>query len=96
MPGAKYFQPEKLSSRISLIRVPVPNGRSVKFSNCYVIGNKRGFFLVDSGWLDEFNSLNFKRALDSVGYSIQNLNGIIVTHYHQDHLGLALDLKSDN
>ena len=95
MPRAKYFQPEKLSSRISLIRVPVPNGRSVKFSNCYVIGTKSDFFLVDSGWLDKFNSLNFKRALSSIGYSIQNLNGIIVTHYHQDHLGLALDLKSE-
>lgn len=60
------------------------------FVNAYLVGNKQGFVLVDSGVEGQFDAI--KDAADQVfGFDVAP-QSIILTHAHADHAGSALPL----
>lgn len=72
------------------VDIPIP---SLKYVNVYSIKNEDKILLIDTGWNDErsFNSLisNF----NSINLKLNQVKGIIITHFHMDHLGLSLILE---
>jgi len=50
--------------------------------NSYYIGNGNEGFLIDAG----INAQQLKRTLQSIGIQIENLQGVIITHDHIDHI----------
>jgi len=49
--------------------------------------------LVDCGLDDEPSHAAFAAALDALGYGVEDLRRIVLTHYHRDHLGQAQRLR---
>src|SRR5271163_3894082 len=87
--AADPFPPvEQLRPGISVVPVPIP-ANSLRYVYVYVFETDAGPYIVDAGWnTDEaFSALSL--GLEAVGTSIQDVQGILVTHIHPDHYGLA-------
>ena len=59
-------------------------------TNCYIIRHK-GMILIDSGVPKKAGS--FKKALDKLNISADEIQLILITHAHWDHIGSAKDIK---
>jgi len=79
---------ERVRPGLWSIPVPIPSN-SLRYVFVYVFETDRGPFIVDAGWnTDEaFDALS--AGLKVAGTSISDVQGILVTHIHPDHYGLA-------
>ena len=59
-------------------------------TNCYIIRHE-GMLLVDSGVPKKAGS--FKKALDKLNISADEIQLILITHAHWDHIGSAKEIK---
>ncbi|MDF2944058.1 MAG: Zn-dependent hydrolase, glyoxylase [Herbinix sp.] len=64
---------------------------SYKSTNCYLIAVDNGWLMVDAGWPDTFSQL--LQLLNQNDISVNEINYLIVTHFHPDHAGLTQNLK---
>jgi glyoxylase-like metal-dependent hydrolase (beta-lactamase superfamily II) len=64
---------------------------SYKSTNCYLIAVDNGWLMVDAGWPDTFSQL--LQLLSQNNISVNEINYLIVTHFHPDHAGLTQNLK---
>lgn len=68
--------------------MPIP-GNPLGHVWCYAIGSSDGLLLLDPGW-DSPESLSaLQDALTRLGTGLQDVVGVLVTHIHADHYGLA-------
>ena len=74
------------------LRIPFPEGID-RFTNAYVIEGNRGSILVDCGWDSSEAVWAFREELRAERLSFEDINWIVVTHVHPDHLGLAAKLR---
>jgi glyoxylase-like metal-dependent hydrolase (beta-lactamase superfamily II) len=87
---------DEVASGIYLLRLPMPvteYSLSLVYVNAYLVREKKGFTLVDSGWntADDFDAL--QKQMAEIGSSAEEIQRIIITHVHPDHYGLAGRLK---
>src|SRR5919198_3212163 len=70
------------------IPVPIPNN-PLRYVLVYAFETDRGPVIVDAGWNtdDAFDALC--AGLTTVGASVADVRGVMVTHIHPDHYGLA-------
>ncbi|MEV4258993.1 MBL fold metallo-hydrolase, partial [Spirillospora sp. NPDC049652] len=68
--------------------MPIP-GNPLAYTLVYVLESRRGPVLVDAGWEheDAWNALT--DGLASFGLDVADVLGVVVTHHHPDHAGLA-------
>ncbi|MBE9512102.1 MAG: MBL fold metallo-hydrolase [Bacteroidetes bacterium] len=59
-------------------------------TNCYIIRHE-GMILIDSGVPKKVGS--FKKALDKLNISADEIQLILITHAHWDHIGSAKEIK---
>lgn len=59
-------------------------------TNTYLIKGSRRDLLFDTGWAGTFP--DFCRALGEAGESLQTIGGILISHYHPDHMGIAQEI----
>lgn len=78
----------ELADRVHLF----PAGKFNPFS-WYVIEDAGKFTVVDGGWPKHYRSL--KEGLASLGKSISDIEGILLTHAHPDHTGFLEKLSKD-
>lgn len=72
-----------------LWRIALPFPSPLRFSFSYLVEGSNGFVAIDSGWdLDETWSA-FLSGLARAGGTLDRLRGVVVTHAHPDHHGLA-------
>ena len=64
---------------------------SYKSTNCYLIPVGDGWLMIDAGWPDTFSQL--LQLLNQNNVSVNEINYLIVTHFHPDHAGLTQNLK---
>lgn len=55
--------------------------------NWYVIEEARRITLVDAGFPGHFG--NFQKGLESMGRELKDVEAVILTHAHADHMGFA-------
>jgi len=69
--------------------IPVPLPIPLRYVLVYAFETDRGAYIVDAGWnTDEaFEALD--RGLAQAGFSVADVRGVMVTHIHADHYGLA-------
>jgi glyoxylase-like metal-dependent hydrolase (beta-lactamase superfamily II) len=79
---------ERLRPGIWSIPVPLPNN-SLRYVLVYLFETDRGAYIVDAGWnTDEaFDALD--AGLATAGFAMGDVQGVLVTHLHPDHYGLA-------
>ena len=73
-----------------ITRLPLPVGlNGIETVNAYVLADGRHLTLVDCGvWRDDGLSL-LRQGLRTLGYELQDVSRIVITHAHIDHYGLA-------
>ena len=56
-------------------------------TNTYLIEGTKGSILFDTGWAGTFQS--FCRELGGKGKTLQQIDYIMISHFHPDHMGIA-------
>src|SRR6266480_2085166 len=79
---------ERVRPGVWSIPVPIPNN-PLRYVLVYAFETDRGIYIVDAGWNtdDAFDTL--AAGLTMVGASVADVRGVMVTHIHPDHYGLA-------
>lgn len=79
--------------RPGLWSIPVPLPIVLGYVLVYAFETDRGPYLVDAGWNtdDAFHELD--RGLQEAGFAVGDVQGVMVTHIHPDHYGLAGRLR---
>lgn len=80
-----------VASRTWCLRMPVE--LPIRYTHCYLlVGSQGEVLVVDPGWdvpdgIDRIDS-----TLREIGSSVSRIVGIVATHAHRDHVGLAHEL----
>lgn len=60
-------------------------------ANCYLISYDDGWIMIDTCWPDTFSQL--LQLLNQNNIAVNEINYLIITHYHPAHAGLTQNLK---
>jgi glyoxylase-like metal-dependent hydrolase (beta-lactamase superfamily II) len=82
-----YQSPVEVAPGIFLVAIPIPI--PLKYVNCYLMRGPSGWTLVDTGFHDALAEEAWPRAFADLSIRPQDVNQILITHYHPDHLGAA-------
>lgn len=83
MPPAEQIRPDMWS-----IPVPMPDN-PLRCVLVYLLEVPSGVVLVDAGWNTEEAWAALVAGLAAAGYDPTDVQGVLVTHIHPDHYGLA-------
>ena len=70
------------------IPVPIPNN-PLRYVLVYAFETDAGPYLVDAGWNTDDAFQVLCQGLTTAGFDIAGVQGVLVTHIHPDHYGLA-------
>src|SRR5260221_9215201 len=70
------------------VRVPFPDN-PLGYTIVYALETSQGPVLVDAGWDDPDSLAALEAGLTDIGSSVAEVRGVLVTHHHPDHHGLA-------
>lgn len=79
---------EQIRPGLWTVPVPIPNN-PLGWTLVYLLDSDRGPVLVDAGWDDPDSWTALSEGVAKAGFAITDCYGVIVTHHHQDHHGLA-------
>ncbi|MFC3995116.1 MBL fold metallo-hydrolase [Nocardiopsis sediminis] len=79
---------EDLGNGMWSVPVPIP-GNPLGYTLVYVLESAQGPVLVDAGWEHEDSLRALTDGLAAAGTGIAEVRGVVVTHFHPDHSGLA-------
>lgn len=81
-------EPEKLGGGVWSVPVPIP-GNPLGYTLVYALESARGPVLIDAGWEHPDAWAALRDGLRTLGLDVADVHGVVVTHYHPDHAGLA-------
>ena len=88
-PGGGPLPPvERVRPGLWSIPVPIPNN-SLRYVFVYVFETDRGPYIADVGWNTDDAFAALSGGLQQIGTAITDVVGMLVTHIHPDHYGLA-------
>lgn len=79
---------EDLGGGVWSLPVPIP-GNPLGYTLVYALETPRGPVLVDAGWEHEDSWNALADGLRAAGSDPADVHGVVVTHFHPDHAGLA-------
>jgi glyoxylase-like metal-dependent hydrolase (beta-lactamase superfamily II) len=75
-------------------RAALPFPSPLVYSFCYVLSVDDGYVAVDLGWDSDESWELFRAVIDRAGGTLDQLVGVVVTHAHPDHYGLARRVRA--
>ncbi len=87
-PEAPLPPVERVRPGLWSIPVPIPNN-PLRYVLVYAFETDRGPYLIDAGWNTDDAYQTLVAGLEQAGSSIDSVVGVLVTHIHPDHYGLA-------
>jgi len=63
------------------------------YANVYVVPGEAGCLMVDTGWDTEASFDSLKKQLSEIGFALDDIKQIVVTHCHTDHYSMANRLE---
>jgi glyoxylase-like metal-dependent hydrolase (beta-lactamase superfamily II) len=79
---------EQLGEDLWSLPVPIPDN-PLRYVSVYAFGTGAGLVLIDAGWGAEESWRALRHGLESIGAGVADIRGVLVTHMHFDHVGLA-------
>ena len=79
---------ESLGGGLWSVPVPIPQN-SLRYVLVYLLELTDGVALIDAGWDTDSAYDALTGGLGKAGYDITDVKGVLVTHIHPDHYGLA-------
>jgi glyoxylase-like metal-dependent hydrolase (beta-lactamase superfamily II) len=87
---------EQLRSDLWSIPVPIPNS-PLRYVSVYVFAGPGGLTLIDTGWYHDEGWDALTSGLAGIGGGgITDVRGVLVTHMHFDHIGLAGRVREES
>ena len=83
---------EQLGTDVWSIPVPFPNN-PMRYTLSYLVIGDGEAVVVDPGWDSDEGLSHLTAGLRRAGLGLTDLTGIVVTHFHSDHLGMAARLR---
>lgn len=74
---------------VKVFPVFIPTKSPLKSYNFYIVKNEGYLFLVDAGVDTDECWEAFNEVLVEIGFSLQDIDFIVLTHHHADHIGLV-------
>jgi len=91
-PERELYKVKEVFPNIFQLRIPLPIP-ALKHLNAYLIRAKDQYILIDTGMGSDKAFEELSRQLAEIGVKPENLTGILVTHFHIDHVGLVPHLR---
>jgi glyoxylase-like metal-dependent hydrolase (beta-lactamase superfamily II) len=79
---------EQVRPGVWSVPVPLPNN-SLRYVFVYVFETDAGAYIVDAGWNTDDAFATLDAGLARAGFAVSDVRGVLVTHIHPDHFGLA-------
>lgn len=80
--------PRDLGRDLWCVPVPIP-GNPLGYTLVYALAGDRDVVLVDAGWDSPEGWAALRDGLSELGLDVNAVRGVVVTHFHPDHAGLA-------
>jgi glyoxylase-like metal-dependent hydrolase (beta-lactamase superfamily II) len=80
---------QKVSGLSNIYCVTIPIPVPLKYVNCYLIGDSKGWTIIDTGFHNEETEIAWKSAFKELKIDPKDVSSIVVTHAHPDHFGSA-------
>ncbi|MBB2913987.1 glyoxylase-like metal-dependent hydrolase (beta-lactamase superfamily II) [Streptosporangium becharense] len=77
------------------VPVPIP-ANPLGYTLIYAIESPAGPVLVDAGWNHPESWLALRDGLTAAGMDVREIRGVVVTHFHPDHAGLAGQVRQES
>ena len=84
--------PSKVIPGIYQMAIPMPNN-PLGYLLSYLIKDENGYIMVDTGWNTKIAWQSLLGQLEKLGVALSDINKILITHLHPDHIGLAGRIK---
>ncbi|TMR92913.1 MBL fold metallo-hydrolase [Nonomuraea basaltis] len=81
-------RPQDLGGGVWSVPVPIP-GNPLGYTLVYAVESPKGPVLVDAGWNHPEAWEALSGGLATLGIDVSAVSGVVVTHFHPDHAGLA-------
>jgi glyoxylase-like metal-dependent hydrolase (beta-lactamase superfamily II) len=79
---------ERVRPGLWSIPVPIPNN-PLRYVLVYAFETDGGIYIVDAGWNTDEAYDTLAAGLGALGASMTDVRGVMITHIHPDHYGLA-------
>jgi glyoxylase-like metal-dependent hydrolase (beta-lactamase superfamily II) len=87
---------EQLRADLWSLPVPIPHS-PLRYVSVYAFGLAGGGLgLIDAGWESDPGWTALTTGLAGIGASVADVRGVLVTHLHFDHLGLAARVRRES
>jgi glyoxylase-like metal-dependent hydrolase (beta-lactamase superfamily II) len=86
---------EQLTDVLWSLPVPIPRS-PLRYITVYVLATPRGPVLIDAGWESPEGWNALESGLRSCGFAVADVAGVLITHFHFDHLGLAGRVRQES
>lgn len=84
---------EQLGTDVWSIPVPFPDN-PMRYTLSYLLLGDGDAILIDPGWDSDAGMDHLVAGLSQAGLGPTDLTGIVATHFHSDHLGMAARLRA--
>lgn len=64
-------------------------GNPMRYTLSYLLVLEGEALLIDPGWESDAGEADLRSGCRAAGISLKDISGVITTHYHSDHLGMA-------
>ncbi|MBG0832210.1 MBL fold metallo-hydrolase [Planomonospora sp. ID67723] len=88
-------RPTDLGGGVWSVPVPIP-GNPLGYTLVYLIESPAGPVLVDAGWNHPDAWLALRDGMGAAGVDVREVRGVVVTHFHPDHAGLAGQVREES
>lgn len=79
---------ERVRPGLWSIPVPIPNN-PLRYVLVYAFETDGGIYIVDAGWNTDEAFETLAAGLAAIGAAVTDVRGVMITHIHPDHYGLA-------
>ena len=79
---------ERVRQRVWSVPVPFP-GNPMRYTLAYLVLANQQCVVIDPGFDSDSGWLHLEAGLQTVGLTPDDVTGIVATHFHVDHLGMA-------
>ncbi|KRE39388.1 hypothetical protein ASG73_03435 [Janibacter sp. Soil728] len=77
------------------IPVPIPDS-PLRYVLIHLLAHEHGLLVLDAGWDHEDAWTALTQGIIGTGHALTDVSGIVVTHMHPDHFGLAPRLREES
>lgn len=88
-------RPTDLGGGVWSVPVPIP-GNPLGYTLVYAVESPAGPVLIDAGWSHEDAWSALRDGLAELGMDVRAVHGVVVTHHHPDHAGLAGRVREES